>query len=87
MKVRMVQERTGPRWDGQAWPPPQGVLEVDDGEAEALIAHGWAEPADAAPPPPPAEADSPEPAPEPAEPPAAPRKSLKELLEDPPPAS
>ena len=44
MKIRMVQERTGGRWDGRAWPPVGGEIYVDDDEGAAVCAHGWAVP-------------------------------------------
>jgi len=44
MKIRMVQERTGGRWDGRAWPPVGGELYVEDDEGAAICAHGWAIP-------------------------------------------
>src|SRR5215469_12447005 len=40
----MVQERTGGRWDGRAWPPVGGEIYVDDDEGAAVCAHGWAVP-------------------------------------------
>lgn len=44
MKIRMVQERTGPRWDGRAWPPVGGEIYVDDDEGAAVCGSGWAVP-------------------------------------------
>ena len=45
MRIRMLHDRSGPRWDGQDWPPPGGELDVPDDEAVALIEHGIAVPA------------------------------------------
>lgn len=45
----MVQDRTGPRWDGQAWPPRDGEIDVDDDEGAAVCEHGWAVPVAQAP--------------------------------------
>lgn len=44
MRIRMLQERTGPRWDGQAWPPVGGEITVPGDEGAALCAHGIAVP-------------------------------------------
>ncbi len=44
MKIRMVQDRTGPRHDGQAWPPRGGEIDVSDEEGAAVCEHGWAVP-------------------------------------------
>jgi len=44
LKIRMVQERTGGRWDGRAWPPVGGEIYVEDDEGAAICAHGWAVP-------------------------------------------
>jgi hypothetical protein len=49
MKVRMVHQRTGGRYDGQAWPERGGVLDVPDEEAADLIRQGAAEAAGDAP--------------------------------------
>lgn len=44
MKIRMVQERTGPRHDGRPWPPVGGEIDVDGEEGAAVCAAGWAVP-------------------------------------------
>ena len=44
MRIRMVQERTGPRHDGRAWPPVGGEIDVADDEGAAVCAQGWAVP-------------------------------------------
>jgi hypothetical protein len=44
MKIRMVEERTGGRWDGRAWPPVGGELYVEDAEGAAICGAGWAVP-------------------------------------------
>ena len=44
MRIRMVQERTGPRHDGRPWPPVGGEIDVDDDECAAVCEHGWAVP-------------------------------------------
>lgn len=44
MKIRMVEERTGPRYDSRAWPPPGGEIDVDDEEGAAVCRAGWAVP-------------------------------------------
>jgi hypothetical protein len=44
LKIRMVQERTGGRHDGRAWPPVGGELYVEDEEGAAVCAAGWAIP-------------------------------------------
>lgn len=44
MKIKMVEERTGPRWDDRAWPPVGGELYVGDDEGAAVCAAGWAIP-------------------------------------------
>ena len=44
MKIRMTEERTGPRHDGQPWPPVGGEIEVADDEGAAVCEHGWAVP-------------------------------------------
>ena len=44
MKIRMVEERTGPRWDARAWPPVGGEIDVDDAEGAAVCGAGWAIP-------------------------------------------
>ncbi len=40
----MVQERTGPRHDGRAWPPVGGEIDVDGEEGAAVCGAGWAVP-------------------------------------------
>ena len=44
MRIRMVQERTGPRWDERAWPPVGGEIDVSDEEGAAVCGAGWAVP-------------------------------------------
>ena len=44
MKIRMTEERTGPRYDGQPWPPVGGEITVPDDEGAAVCEHGWAIP-------------------------------------------
>lgn len=44
MRIRMVADRTGPRWDGQDWPPYGGEITVPDDEGAALCEHGYAVP-------------------------------------------
>lgn len=44
MRIRMVTDRTGPRWDGRDWPPRGGEIDVDDDEGAALCEHGIAVP-------------------------------------------
>ena len=44
MHIRMVQERTGGRWDGRPWPPVGGTIDVIDEEGAAICAAGWAVP-------------------------------------------
>lgn len=44
MRIRMLAERTGPRWDGQAWPPVGGEIDVPDDEGMGLCAQGIAVP-------------------------------------------
>jgi hypothetical protein len=41
----MLHDRSGPRWDGQDWPPAGGEIDVPDDEAIALCEHGLAVPA------------------------------------------
>jgi hypothetical protein len=43
MKIRMVQQISGPR-DGQDWPAPGDVLVVSDDEGAQLCANGLAVP-------------------------------------------
>jgi hypothetical protein len=44
VKIRMLEERTGPRHDGRMWPPVGGEIDVDDEEGAAVCAAGWAQP-------------------------------------------
>jgi hypothetical protein len=44
MKIRMVVDRTGGRWDGRPWPPRGGELYVEDEEGAAVCGAGWAVP-------------------------------------------
>ena len=44
MKIRMVIERTGPRYDQRSWPLPGGVIDVPDEEGAHLCAVGEAVP-------------------------------------------
>ena len=44
MKVRMKLYISGGRADGSDWPPPGGVVEVEDREGAELCAAGIAEP-------------------------------------------
>lgn len=44
MKIRMTEERTGPRYDGRMWPPRGGEIDVDDAEGADVCAAGWAVP-------------------------------------------
>jgi hypothetical protein len=44
VKIRMLEERTGPRHDGRMWPPLGGEIDVDDEEGAAVCAAGWAQP-------------------------------------------
>ena len=44
MRIRIVEERTGPRHDGRSWPPRGGEIDVDDAEGAAVCAAGWAVP-------------------------------------------
>ena len=44
MKIRMTEERTGPRYDGRPWPAVGGEIEVADDEGAAVCEHGWAVP-------------------------------------------
>jgi hypothetical protein len=48
MKVRMLADRTGTRYDGQDWPGRGGEFTVPDEEAEFLIENGIAEKASGA---------------------------------------
>jgi len=44
VKIRMCQQMSGSRGDGQTWPPIGGTLVVGDGEGAALCAAGIATP-------------------------------------------
>jgi hypothetical protein len=44
MRIRMLEARTGPRWDGRPWPGFGGEIDVDDEEGAAVCAAGWAVP-------------------------------------------
>ena len=44
MKIRMLVEKTGPRYDGRAWPPRGVEFIVPDEEGAALCAQGDAAP-------------------------------------------
>ena len=44
MKIRMLVEKTGPRYDGRAWPPRGEEIIVPDEEGAALCAQGDAAP-------------------------------------------
>ena len=44
MKIRMVEQRSGPRHDGRMWPNPGDELDVDDEEGADVCAAGWAVP-------------------------------------------
>ena len=44
MKIRMKLYISGGRADGSDWPPPGGVMEVEDREGAELCAAGIAEP-------------------------------------------
>ena len=44
MRIRLVVDKTGPRWDGQDWPPCGGELDVPDDEGIALCSQGDAVP-------------------------------------------
>lgn len=43
MKIRMLEHRTGPRYDGRDWPQRLGEIDVPDDEGRALVAQGAAE--------------------------------------------
>jgi hypothetical protein len=43
MRIRLVEERTGPRYDGRRWPGVGVPFDVPDDEGAALCAHGIAE--------------------------------------------
>jgi hypothetical protein len=44
MRIRLVVDKTGPRWDGQDWPLRGGEIDVPDDEGMALCAQGDAVP-------------------------------------------
>lgn len=44
MRVRLVVDRSGTRWDGQDWPARGGEIDVPDDEGAALCEHGIAVP-------------------------------------------
>ena len=44
MRIRMLVEKTGPRYDGRMWPYPGGEIDVPDDEGAALCAQGDAAP-------------------------------------------
>ncbi len=44
MRIRLVVDKTGLRWDGQDWPPHGGEINVPDDEGAALCAQGDAVP-------------------------------------------
>ena len=44
MRIRMVEERHGGRYDGRAWPGVGGEWDVPDAEARDLISRGAAVP-------------------------------------------
>lgn len=44
MRIRMLVEKTGPRYDYRSWPGPGGEIDVPDGEGAALCAQGDAAP-------------------------------------------
>lgn len=44
MRIRMLVEKTGPRYDGRMWPYPGGEIDVPDEEGAALCAQGDAAP-------------------------------------------
>jgi hypothetical protein len=44
VKIRMIAQRTGPRYDGRPWPGPGGEINVPDEEGRALCAQGDAVP-------------------------------------------
>lgn len=57
-KIHVIQQMSGSRYDGQAWPakvgPGNGTMDVPEWEAAELVAAGIAEiPGDPGPPPPP----------------------------------
>ena len=44
MRIRMLVEKTGPRYDGRMWPYTGGEIDVPDDEGAALCAQGDAAP-------------------------------------------
>lgn len=44
MRIRMLVEKTGPRYDGRSWPGPGGEIDVPDEEGAGLCAQGDAAP-------------------------------------------
>jgi hypothetical protein len=44
VKIRMLEARTGPRWDDRAWPGYGGEIDVSDEEGAGLCAQGAAVP-------------------------------------------
>ena len=44
MRIRMLVEKTGPRYDGRQWPGPGGEIDVPDEEGRGLCAQGDAAP-------------------------------------------
>jgi hypothetical protein len=44
MRIRLVVDKTGPRWDGQDWPVRGGEIDVPDDEGMALCGQGDAVP-------------------------------------------
>jgi hypothetical protein len=44
MRIRMLEERTGPRYDDRSWPPPGAEFDVPDEEGAGLCAQGAAVP-------------------------------------------
>jgi hypothetical protein len=44
MRIRLVVDKSGPRWDGQDWPVRGGEIDVPDDEGMALCGQGDAVP-------------------------------------------
>jgi hypothetical protein len=44
MRIRMLEQRTGPRYDGRSWPGYGGEIDVPDDEARGLCEQGSAVP-------------------------------------------
>ena len=44
MKIRMLEQRSGPRYDGRTWPPVGEDFDVPDDEGAGLCAQGSAVP-------------------------------------------